>query len=246
MIELKSYIAQTDQGPYLQINEDDHLVDPDAGLFMVLDGFGGTGVGDKYTELAREALNKFYTRIGDDPDSTMPFFYSEKYLLEGNALVNAMHHAHRIIRGNNNDKSVEQRGAVSALGMAQSENVVTFVSCGNSLVYLCRKGMIEQFISPDSLGALISERHVHNFMNCPMSALGLFRDIHLQVRELRVQSGDQILLMTEGAYSRLGPKEIKHIITDNQLLDQEKLDAIFLLANGRGNISNQTLVLMQF
>ena len=246
MIDLKSYAAQTDQGPYLQLNEDDHLVDPDNGLFMVLDGFGGGGIGDKSTELAKEAVGKFFTRIGDDPDSTMPFFYSEKYLLEGNALINAMHHAHRIVREHNAERSIEKRGAVSVAAVARAENLVTFVSCGNSVAYLCRKGMIEQFISPDSLGTLIFERHVHNFMSCPMSAIGLFKDIHLQIRELRVQPGDQIVLMTEGAYSCLGPKEIKHTVVDNHLLDQEKISVVFELANSRGNISNQTMVLMQY
>lgn len=44
-MKLKSYAAKTHQGPYLEINEDGYEFDFENELYMILDGFGGSGIG---------------------------------------------------------------------------------------------------------------------------------------------------------------------------------------------------------
>ena len=94
MIELKSYAMLSHQGPYLNVNEDTAEADIVNNMFLVIDGFGGAGIGDEVALLVKDILKKAYKKISVDPDSTLPFYYSHKYLLEANALINALFNAH--------------------------------------------------------------------------------------------------------------------------------------------------------
>ncbi len=246
MNELKKYAAVTSQGPYLQINEDDHDIDLANRLFSIFDGFGGAGIGDKSVALAKETIRTFYTKIGQDPDSTLPFFFSPKYLVEGNSLINAMNLAHDEIKKSNEGKEMSNRGGVSALCAAMSENIMTFASTGNCQSYLYRKGFFNVLTYADCLSSLSKDDYDKQFHTAPMSGVGLFDDLQLQIRELRVQNGDIILMITDGVYSRLEHKELKYIIEQNEHSLKQQIGELFKLANERGNRDNQTGILLKF
>lgn len=246
MIKLSSYAARTDQGPYLQVNEDGHEVDLVNHLYMIFDGFGGSSVGDRAVNLVNETIKKFYTRIGGDPDSTLPFFYSPRYLIEGNALINAMEYAHFLLKKENRDKDMNSRGGVSALAVAQAENILTFANSGNCLGLLYSKGDLQMVSEPDNFEMVSGDHFERQFKTAPASAFGLFDDLHVSVREVRVNKGDRVLLLTDGVYSRIKNEEIKDILQRDGAKHIDKINEMFELANSRGNLDNQTVVLLNF
>lgn len=246
MISLKGYASKTHQGPYVKINEDDVDVDLINNLFLIFDGFGGSGIGDRTVGIIKESIKNIFIRIGGDPDSTFPFFYSPKYLIEGNALINAMNYAHSVILKENTDKEMSMRGGASGIGAALAENIMTFVSTGNCVVYLYRKGILEPIILPDSLSSLSRDNYESYFQTSPMSGFGLFEDFHVQIRELRVHEGDQVVMLTDGAYSRIERRELKHIMGQSDLDPIAKIEEIFKTSNSRGNLDNQSAILLRF
>jgi PPM family protein phosphatase len=245
MTQLKSYAARTDQGPYLQVNEDGQDIDLINKLFLILDGFGGSNVGDETVSVAKETIKKFYTKIGGDPDSTLPFYYSHKYLLEGNALINSMHYAHATIKDSNLEKEMNQRGGASVIGASVSDNIMTLVSTGNCLCYLYRRGDLSLVSKPDSQLYLGHDDYEAHFHSAPTSGLGLFEDLHINIDEIRILKDDLFVFMTDGVYARIPEKEIEYIIEKN-LASNKKIDEMFELANSRGNLDNQTTIFLQF
>jgi serine/threonine protein phosphatase PrpC len=246
MTLLKSYAAETNQGPYLQINEDAYHVDLDNQLFMVFDGFGGSGIGDKCVDKLKQSLTHFYTRVNGDADATLPFFYSNKYLLEGNALINAIHYSHKIICSDNAKLDMDKRGGASAALIALSENVLTIVSIGNCCCYLSRKGKFEKIFSEDSTRLMGGDFDVQYFRTTPTSAFGLFDDIQLQVKEIKIADEDQVLILTDGVYSRLELDEIKYILDNSEKQPSDKIKNFFEIANSRGNLDNQSSMILKF
>lgn len=246
MIKLQSYAARTDQGPYLQLNEDSHDVDLVNGLYMVFDGFGGSSVGDKAVKLVSDTIKKFYTRIGGDPDSTLPFFYSPRFLLEGNALINAMEYAHYLLKQDNGDKDMNSRGGVAGLAVAQAENLLTIASTGNCMAILYSKGELQVVSEPDNFELISGDHFEKQFTTAPASAFGLFDDLHLRTREVRINKGDRIILLTDGVYARVKLAEVHDILQRDGAKNQDKIDDLFELANSRGNLDNQTAVLLNF
>lgn len=245
-MKLKSYTAKTHQGPYLHINEDEVDVDLRNKIYMLIDGFGGSGIGDRVAKEVKETVKRFYTRVGGDPDSTLPFFFSHKYLIEGNALINSMHYAHSLIKKDNRQKEMDKRGGASALCLAQAENVLTVVSTGNMKAYLYRKGHFSLLIKPDNLELFGSDDYRNHFTTIPMSGFGLFDDLHLKVEELKIQEGDIILGLTDGVYGRIKDEEIKYVLDLRDRPHLEKVNELFEMANSRGNLDNQSALILQF
>lgn len=246
MIELKSYALQSHQGPHLNLNEDIAEADLANNLFMVIDGFGGSNIGDRAAGIVRDCLKRSYTKIAVDPDATLPFYFSHKYLIEGNALINAFHTSHQAINRDNENKNIDSRGGASVLAVSISENIVTLVSTGNCLAYLYRKGHLSLEILPDSLANLSRDSFQNHLHNVPMSGIGLFEDLHYTVRELKISEDDLLLIMSDGAYARLEADEIKHILEKNHDKELEAIRDIFKIANDRGNKDNQSAIVLQF
>lgn len=246
MIELKSYGMQSHQGPHLNLNED--LVDADLvnNLFMLIDGFGGSNIGDRAAMMIRDHLKRSYTRISIDPDATLPFFYSHKYLIEGNALINAFHTAHQHVNKDNEQKNLDNRGGGSVIAAAVAENILTMVSTGNCVAYLYRKGHLSLEVLPDSLASLSRDSYQSFLHSVPMSGIGLFEDLHYNVRELKVTEGDVVIMLTDGAYSRLNMDEIKYIVETNLESELDAIKELFRLSNDRGNLDNQSAIILQF
>ena len=245
-MKLKSYSSRTHQGPYLQINEDDVDVDLRNQLYLIFDGFGGSSIGDKAVQLLKETIKNFYTRIGGDPDSTLPFYYSHKYLLEGNALLNSMHYAHALLKKQSKGLEMSQRGGASAICVAQSENILSFASVGNCRAFLYRKGHLKQIVEADSLESLSPDEYLSHFYTSPVSGFGLFEDIHIGLKEMRVYEEDLIILMTDGVYARVDMDEIKYTIEKTDKSSSEKINELFKLSNSRGNLDNQSMLLLQY
>ncbi|RLA63241.1 MAG: hypothetical protein DRQ88_07860 [Epsilonproteobacteria bacterium] len=246
MIKLKSYSAKTNQGPFLSVNEDDFNIDLINKMFLLFDGFGGSGIGDATVKSLKNNIKSFYTKFSDDPDSTMPFFYSHKYNLEGNALINSMHNAQKFLVNENKLKEISLRGGSSAIAGVLTENLMVMASTGNCLTYLFRKGHLEVVNGADSLEFLSGEKFNSYLQTTPLSGFGLFEDLHLTVKEIRLLEGDILIFMTDGVYSRINNEELKYIIEKQDMYLPEKIDQIFDLANSHGNLDNQSMVFLQF
>ena len=245
-IDLKRYYAETSKGPYLSLNEDGVLVDLDNQLFSVFDGFGGSGIGDECVQIVETTLRENYGMLTSDPDATLPIFYSEKYSIESNALINTMLLAHEKVITRNNPVEISQRGGTSTISAVFADGVVQLFGTGNCIAIKASKENISPVMLPDS-------RYEFSFFNkelthsqFPMSAIGLFSLLHYQIREVPVVASDRIFLMSDGAYSRLSGVELSVILNRRECSLREITTEILSLANDRGNKDNQSVLILEF
>ncbi len=245
-MELQSYASLTHQGPYLQLNEDGQDFDLENGLFMLFDGFGGAGCGDRAVNLLKEAIKSFYTRFSVDPEATMPFYYSPRYLLEGNAMINAMMLGHKALCKHNTALEMSQRGGSSAILVSLSENLLTLAQVGNVAAYVFRNGRLEKLLMPDDFRFIGKDDYSRHLRTVPMSAFGLFDNLHYQIKEVRPLKGDEYLFLTDGVWARLQDKEMAHIMNERVENLDKKIDMLFELSNSRGNWDNQSGMILKF
>ncbi len=245
MVELKSYYYETTNGPYLELNEDQIVIDLPNSLFGVIDGFGGVGIGDKASEIVAESLKSLYVRVGGDPDATLPFYYSEQGILESNALINTFFYAQNELKNHFIDSDISNRGGASVLAAVVSENMFISVSTGNCMGILVRNGKVVGNSTPDILDANFDFRDKY-FRTIPLNALGLYSDFKYVVNEVKIHPGDLFILMTDGCYSRLDRTDFKSIFLNKDYMLNEMGAEVLSRSNQQGNLDNQSVVLLQY
>lgn len=245
-MRLKAYAAETNQGPYLQVNEDGYDFDFEHELFMVIDGFGGSGIGDRAVEKLKQEIRTSYTKISNDPNATMPLYYNPKNLLEGNALINALMSAHENLLRTNHEKPLNQRAGASAIVAVKVDGIFLLMSIGNCCAYHYRRGNLSKIIHEDSFRFHSKDLFDYKFKSFPMNALGMYPELGHQVREVRLAEGDRIVMMTDGVYAHLSEEELLHSMNRTAPDLQTRLNSLLKLSNSRGNIDNQTAMILEF
>jgi serine/threonine protein phosphatase PrpC len=245
-MRLKAYAAQTHQGPYLQINEDVYDFDFENELFMVADGFGGSGIGDRAVDKLKNEIKSYYTQISDDPNATMPLYYNPRNLLEGNAILNSMMSAHQNLLRANSEKPVNQRAGASALVAVKAESLMVLVGVGNCCAYHFRKGVLSKVIVEDTFQFLSKDQFEPRFRTTPMNAFGMYQELGYQLKEVRLAEGDKIILLTDGVYAQINEEELLYTLNKSSPDANERVNSLLKLSNSRGNTDNQTAMILEF
>tara|TARA_Y100000780_G_scaffold232582_1_gene267443 strand:- start:25089 stop:25826 length:738 start_codon:yes stop_codon:yes gene_type:complete len=245
-VNIKTFSAESNPGPFLQVNEDGYDFDLINEVFILLDGFGGSGIGDVCVSNLKQNIKSFYTKFCSDPDATMPFYFSPRYLLEGNALINSLLHAHGKLYKENLEKEFSARAGSSGIFMAKAESVLTIVSVGNCACYLYRKGELSKIFIEDSFQFLTNSSYQNHLKTTPLSGIGLFPELDYQVKELRLFPGDKVIALSDGAYARLSEGELRDIVNNPEIEGKEKIAKLFSMSNQKGNLDNQSCMILEF
>jgi serine/threonine protein phosphatase PrpC len=245
-MRLKAYAAQTHQGPYLQVNEDAYDFDFDNELFLIMDGFGGSGIGDRAVDKLKQEIKTFYTQISDDPNATMPLYYNPRNLLEGNAILNSMMNAHQNLLKSNLEKPVNQRAGASAIVAVKADSLLVLVGVGNCCAYHFRQGKLSKIIAEDTFQYLSKDQFDLKFRTTPMNAIGMYPELGHQLREVRLAEGDKVILLTDGVYSQVNEDELLYALNKSSRDANERVNSLLKLSNSRGNTDNQTAMILEF
>lgn len=245
-MNLKSFYALSDQGPFLNTNEDDYEFDFHKDLYMIFDGIGGSGIGDKVVNQTKTFIKDYYGTLTADRDATHPFFYSSKYLLEANALINAAILANNKIHKENQEKNIDVRGASAGILVGKCGDILNIFSTGNCRGYLIRNGKGHKITQEDSFKNTSEVEFSRKGSNFAASGFGLYADLHYSIQEYKAVSGDLFVFLTDGVYGHLDDDEIISITSNPAREGKERISQLFSLANDKGNLDNQTAMILEF
>lgn len=174
-------------------------------LAIVADGMGGLSGGDRVSQTAVAAALEEFSRAGGEPAQVLL-----QCLARANAAVN------RLL----GPEGLGRSGTTLVAGLIQ-EGRFTFVSVGDSRVALLRGGALvplnreHAYRSELALNAVngagtIQEALTHQKAGGLTSFLGMGRLKHLDLpaQSLRLQSGDRLILMSDGVYNALTEEEL--------------------------------------
>ena len=246
MSGLKRIHSISDKGPILNINEDDCVVDIKNSLFAVIDGHGGSGIGDKGSELVKQTMVNNYGTLVSDPDATMPFFFDPSNSLEINALMNTFLLANEELLKINDGKNISSRAGASMIAGVAVENSFHCVSVGHCMGVKVSENDLSPFFLPDSSFNFSMMKYDENAQVYPYSFLGEKQDFNYNAKTLFLDKGESILLMTDGAFQRVSGIELLSLFQTNQGNIGELSEIVFALANDRGNKDNQSIVILEY
>lgn len=198
---LTSFGSRTDIGCLRDHNEDSLVVTPP--LFAVADGMGGHAAGEVASEIAVRVLSE---QAPEHPD--------------GAALGRAIEEANRaIIQAAHEGRGRQGMGTTMTAAMLEGERLV-IAQVGDSRAYLLHQGKLQQLTRDHSLMADMieagqltpEEARTHPQRSVITRALG--SDAHLQpdIYEINVETGDRLLICSDGLSGMVFDDEIENTL----------------------------------
>ena len=186
-------------------------------VFGVVDGFGGSGIGDNASELIVNTINENYGSLVADREVTMPIFYNPSYSIELNALANTTMLAHELLKNQNLNKSSSNSGGASVLvGVAQGNSFLSQV--GKCLGLKVTAADLIPFSMPDASNSFSLIQGGHLTEGFPFHALGLDLNISPRLNKVDVNEGEVVLMLTDGVFGSISALEIFSIFKKNDFI----------------------------
>jgi PPM family protein phosphatase len=254
MEDIKLSVAGTrDQGLVRQMNQDNFLANRQINIYAVADGVESAPFGEVASKMAVEALDRVITEIKPDDDITPPFENAPGLPLQARALKYAIREVNRSLYqyAHDNPKYAGMGTTLTALWISQGRVFIGHV--GDSRAYLIRKKIIQQLTSDHTS---LSEKHperpqdmelyedvTHTSEHELSRAVGINRDVQIQLAGGAAYTGDYFVICTDGLYGQLRDFEISEIVVKNT--PQLAARKLIQTANQRGGKDNIALVVIQ-
>lgn len=244
--------GRTEVGCVRKHNEDNFLLEPELGLFVVADGLGGHAAGEVASLIVVEKIGQFITHTVER-DKTWPVEDDTSLPYDGNRLKAALLLADQSILSDiRTNPERESMGSTVVACLVNGENV-TLVHVGDSRAYLLNPGGIQQitrdhsWVAEQVANGILTpdEARRHPFRNVITQALGNGGELDIAVRELTVQELDRILLCSDGLSGMVQDEEIWEIVQTSP--DMEAAAArLVAKAMSNGGEDNITVILVGF
>lgn len=216
-------------GSYVDARVEQSVIDQRGKLLVLADGMGGVVNGEKASKMAiQTVLNAYYGARGN----------------RDQALRRAFLHA--------NNNVIDTGGGTTAVAAVIHENELLVANVGDSRAYLFSNGEFKQLTEDHSLvqrmvrqGELTAEEaRTFQAKNVLTQALGQ-SGVRVDLLEETVESGDMVLLCSEGLWGMITDNQIKSIIEANQTSLDKIPQALIAAANAAGGHDNITAVVAQ-
>ena len=227
---LSNFGSRTDVGNIREQNEDSLIVKPP--LYVVADGMGGHAAGEIASEIA---VNVIEANAPSHPDAE--------------ALGHAVEEANRaIINAALTGEGREGMGTTCTAALLDKDRLV-LAQVGDSRAYLLHNGSLTQLTRDHSLMADMiesgqitpEEARIHPNRSVITRALGSDPATVPDLYEINVQSGDRLLLCSDGLTSMVPDTQIEAIMNrlpDSQLCASQLVTA----AMNAGGMDNVTVI----
>lgn len=237
-------LAKTDIGKAREMNQDCYYIpgpDEELKLYIVADGMGGYNGGDVASNLA--------------------VFTSKKYIYENvkqnmqeedikQLLINAIYAANKaVFEKSQSTEELEEMGTTLDICFIYN-NKMYIGHIGDSRVYKIKENKIEQITTDHSyVQKLLKEGSIteeeaknHPKRNMLMKALGTQENEEPDIYMLNLETGDIILMCTDGLTNLVNEEDVCEIITQ----DIHKSHEILIeTANKKGGMDNITVIIIE-
>lgn len=208
----------TDIGCVRQRNEDAFFIDAANGIFIVADGLGGHGGGDKAAQMATTLLPDIVRRRM----AILPEPLSSNDPTIAPMLADSLHElGHRIREAGGSRLEYKDMGATIVLALLTAHHA-HIAHMGDSRAYLLRDNGLRQLTDDHSIVGLLvrngeitpREAENHPAKGRLSRFAGMEADVPAATRTIEMQPGDRLLLCTDGLWGMLTDSELKAILAE--------------------------------
>lgn len=240
--------ARTDVGLKRAQNEDNFLLVPEHGLYILADGMGGHNSGQLASHLAVTLIAEFFSDyLSHSVPPDLPYDAAPGLPYEANLLANAIKHANeRIFIESCKDRAAEGMGTtITALLDTPSRLILAHV--GDSRIYRQRQGRLKLLTVDHSLAnhllstGQLQPHEVAAFpqKNVIMRAIGLKEYVDVDVQVADKHPGDVFMMCSDGLCDLVEDPHIEATFNHLPSIDAacDQLIRMALNAGGKDNVT---------
>ncbi len=247
------FAGDTNIGKKRETNQDHFAIVAEQDLVVVADGMGGHLAGDIASKLAVSSICDFFLQTSDDRDITWPFRPKTELDYHTNRIVNAMKLANRAVYEKASMKRAYRGMGTTAVMFHYNGDTAIVGHVGDSRVYLFRHGKLRQLTEDHSLlndfkkniSMTPEDEAKFPYKNIIIRALGMKDRVEVDTTSLAPQSGDLILLCTDGLTGEVDDQALEDILGEGDNL-QDKIDTMIDQAMANGGKDNITASIARF
>lgn len=244
--------AGTDTGLKRKINEDTYLVREDVGLFIVADGMGGHRAGEVASRMVVDTISEYWTRLKskNEPFLIRPVLknISEK----AKNLINFVYIANKVVYEAQVNPEYFKMGSTVSI-IATEKDFMWLVNVGDSPVYLLSNGHMKLISEVHSIAAEQKNMGIDDsfgssnpMMNNTLTrVIGINETVDVYVKKIAPETGDMILICSDGLVNYCPENQIRLILNDLTLSLEERVKALIDEANKCGGGDNITVILIE-
>lgn len=245
--------AVTDVGRVRRNNEDAYGLRPDHGLFVVCDGMGGTAGGEVASRMAVDTIVDQLNGSAEAALTDSSRADGDVFQQETNRLGQAVRHANAAIFAQARQSMSHAAMGTTVVAAWVHDNVASVAHVGDSRAYLWHSDRLEPLTRDHSLveeqvraGLIDRDKSLQSEQqNILFRALGREQDVEVDLSEVPLQSGDYLVLCSDGL-TRIVPEPVM-AKTIADLRDPRQIcEALVAAANNGGGPDNITVVVVQF
>lgn len=233
--------AKTDVGLIRSGNEDNYLMVPERGVFLVADGMGGHAAGEVASEMAVQLISRDLGSFRGVSDSDAASRMTNAIKSANNAIFERTLAEH--------DK--RGMGTTATAMVLYGSNRFLLGQVGDSRAYLMRDGKFMQVTKDHSYvqeqvdaGYLTPEQaRTHPYANVITRCVGASADVMPDIFHGTVKTGDIFLLASDGLTGMVEDDVLASILASQGSPDKW-VDRMVAEANRRGGLDNITCIIV--
>jgi len=231
--------GRTDVGLKRSKNEDTFIVRPELNFCLVADGMGGAAAGELASRFFAETALEVFLNNKNRTDEQMPTLVQKSFSMANKKILDHV-----------KVEPAHQGMGCTAELMAFIDGGFVLGHIGDSRTYRFRDGELKQMTKDHSLvqnmvdkGMITPEQaRTHSHRNVILRAVGIEKNISLDLIKGKTLSGDIYILCSDGLTDMVEDTLIKEVLLSNISLPQ-KVEGFIELAKLAGGSDNITVVL---
>ncbi len=229
----------TDPGLLRSVNQDNFYIDPDGRFFIVADGMGGHAGGQEASLIATQTVKEHLEKSWDSETSSYEIL--EEAIIKANE---------GILEDQQNNPERGEMGTTVVVVLFRGEQPLK-AHVGDSRLYRLREGKLEQITEDHTwvaralkMGDIEPEQaKTHPWRHVLFQCLGR-KDTHKpEIAKLDIQTGDRLLLCSDGLTEEVADPDIQAIFEHSESCE-DIAENLIEAAKEAGGSDNITVVIV--
>ncbi|RLB38315.1 MAG: hypothetical protein DRH20_06015 [Deltaproteobacteria bacterium] len=239
-------------GKKRKVNEDEILIAPDLGLYVLADGMGGHKAGEVASRMAVHTMKSYWEGLKKGVRHSWLGPYDEDLEETANHLINAIAYTNAAIHEAQKRPAYHRMGSTISAAVV-GEDMIWAANVGDSRIYLYDQERLRQVSTDHSLAGEqrslgfgdTSGKGLSPLKNLLTRVLGPEEEVRVDLWTLRPNAGDLLMLCSDGLTNYAEERAIEAVLDDFSLSLERRVTLLIEEALRGGGGDNVSVILLE-